>query len=417
MEILTAAQMDALRASGRINAEVHAALATQVVAGGTGKALEQVAKQMIHDAGGHSSFEREGRFPACLCVSINDEIGHGLPSERPFQPGDVVKVDLGVEFDGIHTDCAHTYLIGPYDDRAERLVRAAYRALYDGIAAAQPGHRISDISYAVARSVHNDGWEIVRHAFGHGIGARLHQPPQIPSFGPPGRGARLRVGTAITIEPVVVAGLRYTRTLADGWTTVTVDGSLAAHVEHTVLISNDGPEVVTAMPASSHEDARPRLGDPLTRPSAIDVGGHSIDLHSLGPADMEEALALAHRTMDSVLVEAWGRRVHPNDLFGRKGSQGWVCRDAQGDLAAFVIFEKVHLLHVHILAVAEAWQGTGLAHGLFDVLEQAAAESGLPGLELWVQENNLRAIRFYQHRGFQDAGVPYVNTRRMIKRL
>ena len=184
-------------------------------------------------------------FPASSCISINDEVVHGIPRKRPIQKGDVVKVDVGVELDGYFGDAAKSYIVGQVDDEVQRLLRVTKDALMLGIEQARYGNRVSDISHAIQVPVEKAGFSVVRELVGHGIGEELHEPPQVPNYGRPGRGDRLKPGMVLAIEPMVNAGTHDVVTDADGWTVRSADGSMSAHFEHTIVIREDGPEILT----------------------------------------------------------------------------------------------------------------------------------------------------------------------------
>lgn len=245
MFVKSADEVCALRVAGRINASIHRMLYAALRPGMTTEELDAIAAEELEGHGAVSSFQGVNAFPAHICVSVNDEIGHGLPGKRVIQNGDLVKIDIGVQFDGMHSDCARTYLIGNGSAEARRLLEATKTALNSGIAAAHVHARASNISNAVWRSVRMRGFDVVRGAFGHGIGHHLHEDPQLPNFGPPGLGPVLLPQMAFAIEPVVVTQRRAVRKGADGWTECTVDGSLAAHFEDTILLHPGGPEILT----------------------------------------------------------------------------------------------------------------------------------------------------------------------------
>jgi methionyl aminopeptidase len=190
-------------------------------------------------------------YPAVLCVSVNEEIVHGIPGKRKLEPGDIVSLDFAVECDGLYGDSACTVPVGVVDDDVERLLRVTREALYDAIAVMVPGKRLSDLGHAVQRRAEGAGFSVVRQFVGHGIGRQMHEPPQIPNFGPPGRGPRLMPGMVFAIEPMVNLGRSGVRVLEDEWTAVTEDGAPSAHFEHTVLVTDDGPEIMTRI-AGSH---------------------------------------------------------------------------------------------------------------------------------------------------------------------
>jgi methionyl aminopeptidase len=189
-------------------------------------------------------------FPAVLCVSLNEEIVHGIPGERELREGDLLKLDFGVIFEGFHGDSAVAFPVGEVPDQAGRLQDATLRSLYAGVEQMVPGNRLGDVSNAVQCSVEESGYAVVRDFVGHGIGREMHEPPQLPNFGKAGRGPRLREGMVLAIEPMVNVGTAEIEVLEDGWTAVTADGELSCHFEHTVAITSNGPEVLTRVPGS-----------------------------------------------------------------------------------------------------------------------------------------------------------------------
>jgi methionyl aminopeptidase len=217
--------------------------------------LDAHARKAIQKRGVTSSFLGYGphglpAYPAVVCVSVNDEIVHGIPGPREIEDGDVVSVDFGVSDHGYHGDSAFTVSVGRVSPEAEKLVETTRTALDRGIEQMVPGNRLSDIGHAVQICAEAAGFSVVRQFVGHGIGREMHEPPQIPNYGPEGRGPRLKPGMVFAIEPMVTAGGSEARMLDDEWTAVTVDGSLAAHFEHTILITDHGPEVLTRAPGS-----------------------------------------------------------------------------------------------------------------------------------------------------------------------
>ena len=220
-------------------------LAELVAPGLRTKALDDEARRFLRARGAEPAFLGYRGFPACVCVSINDEVVHGIPGERRIREGDLVSIDAGAVVDGLYGDAATTVLVGAVSPEARRLATAAREALEEGIARAVAGARVSDISHAVQQRLERDRLGIVRDFVGHGIGRALHEDPPIPNVGPPGRGPRLRAGMVLAIEPMVTLGGPDVRVLEDGWTAVTADGSWAAHFEHTVAVTDTGPEVLT----------------------------------------------------------------------------------------------------------------------------------------------------------------------------
>jgi methionyl aminopeptidase len=243
-------EVEKMRRAGRIVAGTIDAVLASVAPGKTTADLDRVAESYIRDQGALPSFLGYGRppFPASICTSLNEEIVHGIPSpERVLREGDLLSLDFGAIWEGFHGDSAVTVFVGePPSSEAEKLVRVTREALEAGIAQIRPGGRLSDISHAVEQVVLGAGFEVVREYVGHGIGRDMHEDPQIPNFGPPGRGPELRPGLVIAVEPMVNVGGWETRVLADDWTVVTADGSLSAHFEHTIALTEDGAEVLTA---------------------------------------------------------------------------------------------------------------------------------------------------------------------------
>ncbi len=248
IQIKTPEQLDRMRAAGLVVARTLRVLAEAVRPGISTADLDAIAEREIRGAGAVPSFLGYFGYPATICTSVNQEIVHGIPSKnRRLEPGDIVSIDCGAVLDGWHGDAAISLGVGEIDGADQALIDACRAALWQGIAAAVPGHRLSDISHAVERSVRDSGsYGLIREYTGHGIGTAMHMDPAVPNYGPPGRGPLLRSGMALAIEPMLTRGGRLTRELADGWTVVTVDGSRAAHFEHTVAITGDGPWVLTA---------------------------------------------------------------------------------------------------------------------------------------------------------------------------
>jgi methionyl aminopeptidase len=243
-------ELDRMRRAGRIVADTISAVLEAVRPGVTTGDLYEVAERSIRDAGATPSFlGYRGTYPATICASIDDEIVHGIPSPaRLLEEGQLLSLDFGAMWEGFHADSAVSVFVGgasPNEDAA-RLMKVTEEALYAGIAAAQPGGRLSDIGHAIESVVLPTGLGLVREYGGHGIGRSMHEDPFIQNFGRPGRGPDLRPGLVIAIEPMLMLGDEQTRVLADDWTVVTVDGSIAAHFEHTVAVTEDGPEVLTA---------------------------------------------------------------------------------------------------------------------------------------------------------------------------
>lgn len=211
----------------------------------TTEELDTLLRKYIESQGAKPSFLGYGGFPGTACISINDTVIHGIPGKRIIRAGDIVSVDIGAYFNGFHGDNAATFAAGDISPEAQALLDATRESLYEGIRMAQPGNRVGDIGAAVQRYVEARGYSVVRQFVGHGVGTKLHEDPSVPNFGTPGHGPRLLPGMTIAIEPMINAGTSEVKILKDGWTTITADGSLSAHFEHTVAITPDGPVIMT----------------------------------------------------------------------------------------------------------------------------------------------------------------------------
>lgn len=210
--------------------------------------IDRLAEEYIRRRGGETNFKNYEGYPATACISINNEVIHGIPSEkRKLRAGDIVSIDLGAKFDGYHGDNAATFACGDVSPEAKRLMDTTRESLYEGIRAACAGGRIGDIGHAVQSYVEARGYSVVRQFVGHGVGTHLHEAPEVPNFGIPGRGIRLMPGMTIAIEPMVNAGGYDVKVQPDGWTVLTKDGSLSAHFEHTIVITADGPKIMTVV--------------------------------------------------------------------------------------------------------------------------------------------------------------------------
>ncbi len=247
IELKTPDEIARMRKVGQIVARLLAFLAQQVKPGIKTKELDRQALAFIKEAGAEPAFLGYRGFPGTVCISINDEVVHGIPGSRAIQSGDLVSIDAGAKLDGYYADAAITIGVGPIPSDAQRLVDVTRRSLEQGIAKATTSARLSDISHAVQSVIEPEGLGIVRDFVGHGIGRALHEDPAIPNFGPPNQGPRLKAGMVIAIEPMVTMGSHEVEVLSDGWTAVTKDHSLAAHFEHTVAVTERGPEVLTAL--------------------------------------------------------------------------------------------------------------------------------------------------------------------------
>jgi methionyl aminopeptidase len=246
--------LERMRIAGRITGETVAEVMSEVRPGVSTLDLDRIAETYIREQGAIPSFKGYGGgrgappFPASICTSINEEIVHGIPSaERVLRAGDLLSLDFGAVWDGFHGDSAVTVPVGDFASaESEKLVRATEEALEAAISQIRPGGRLSDLGHAAQQVAEGAGFSVVRQYVGHGIGRRLHEDPQIPNYGPPGRGIELKPGLVIAVEPMVNVGGWETELLADDWTVVTADGSLSAHFEHTIAVTEDGHEVLTA---------------------------------------------------------------------------------------------------------------------------------------------------------------------------
>ena len=252
--IKTRDEIEKIRESSRIVAEVLQTLREFVRPGITTWALNKKAEEVIKKRKARAAFKGyrpsfgSGAYPAALCVSINEEVIHGIPSKkRVIKEGDIVSMDVGVCYRGYYGDGATTVAVGRVDKRVEELLKVTEEALYRGIEAAQVGNRVGDISHAVQSHVESHGFSVVREFVGHGVGVKIHEEPPIPNFGEPGKGPLLREGMTIAIEPMVAMGSGDVRIKEDGWTAVTVDGSRAAHFEHTIAVLKEGPRILTEL--------------------------------------------------------------------------------------------------------------------------------------------------------------------------
>lgn len=236
-----------MREAGQIVARTHQVLKQHIKPGITTLELDRIAEEYIRSQGATPSFKGYNGFTGSVCASVNEELVHGIPGERVLNDGDIISIDIGAHFNGYHGDSAWTYPVGTISDETQRLLDVTEESLYKGLEHAKAGQRLTDISHAIQAYVEAHDFSVVREYVGHGVGQNLHEEPQIPHYGPPGKGPRLKTGMTLAIEPMVNAGQRYVRTLADNWTVVTVDGSMCAHFEHTIAITDDGYEILTKL--------------------------------------------------------------------------------------------------------------------------------------------------------------------------
>ncbi len=243
--IKTDEEIEGIRKASIIVAEVLE-FAREIVAPGImTKEIDEKIREFIKKRGGYPAFLGYRGFPASSCISLNDEVVHGIPGNRRVKEGDLVKVDVGVVYNGYVGDAAITIIVGEVPQKVRKLVETTERALYRGIEKAQPGNRLSDISHAIQETAEKEGFSVVRELGGHGVGLKLHEEPFVPNYGPPGRGPLLKRGMTLALEPMVNMGQPHVKTKKDGWTVVTKDGSLSAHFEHTIAILDNGPEILT----------------------------------------------------------------------------------------------------------------------------------------------------------------------------
>ena len=234
-----------MRKACEITAAARALAGEMVRPGVSTKAIDKAVHDFIVSQGAKPSFLGYGGFPGSTCISVNSTVIHGIPGSYVLQEGDIVSVDVGAYYKGFHGDCAATYPCGAISTDAQKLIDVTEQSFYEGIRFATRGHRVSDISHAIQKHVESNGFSVVRSFVGHGVGAQLHEEPEVPNFGAPGRGPRLLPGMTLAIEPMVNAGTHEVSILGDGWTTVTKDGRLSAHFEHTIAITPDGPVIMT----------------------------------------------------------------------------------------------------------------------------------------------------------------------------
>ena len=243
-------EIELMRRAGKITAAARALARDMVKPGVTTQQIDEAVYQFITSQGATPSFLNYSGFPASACISVNDEVIHGIPGKRVLREGDIVSVDVGAYIGGFHGDCAGTYPCGQVSDEAMRLIRVTQESFFEGLKFAREGHRVSDIGAAVQAYVEANGFSVVREFVGHGIGRQLHESPEVPNYGKPGHGPRLLRGMTLAVEPMVNAGGAAIRQLSDGWTVKTVDGKYAAHYENTILITAGEPELLTVAEGS-----------------------------------------------------------------------------------------------------------------------------------------------------------------------
>ena len=240
-------EIEAMRSAGRILAETFEYLAESIQPGITTAELDELASRFIRKNNATCSFWHYNGYPAHICSSVNEQVVHGIPSKKVrLSEGDIVSLDIGVFYKGYHSDSARTFAVGTISPEAEKLIRVTKESFYEGLKMAQAGNRVFDIGANVQTYVEQNGFSVVRSLVGHGVGSALHEDPEVPNFGTPGRGARLMPGMTLAIEPMVNQGTYHVNTLSDGWTVVTADGKLSAHYEHTILIKDGEAEILTS---------------------------------------------------------------------------------------------------------------------------------------------------------------------------
>jgi methionyl aminopeptidase len=253
----SAGEIERLARVNALVARVLAELKAMVRSGVTTAELDAVAERRLHEAGAEPAFKGYHGYPATICASINEQVVHGIPSGRALVEGDIIAIDMGAKMDGFYGDSAVTVGVGKITTEAAQLMKVTEESLYRALSAVRTGARVSDIGAAVQQHVEANGFSVVREFVGHGIGAKLHEEPQIPNYGAPGRGPRLAEGMVLAIEPMVNVGKPAVKVLGDGWTAVTKDGSLSAHFEHTVVVTATGCRILTR---AGDVEARVRYG-------------------------------------------------------------------------------------------------------------------------------------------------------------
>ena len=244
MVLKTPGEIELMDQANRIVLKVLDAVGAAIAPGATPRELDRLAERVIREAGGVPAFLHYRGYPATLCISVDDVIVHGIPNDRPLREGQIVGIDCGVLYKGYYGDAARTFAVGEVDDEAKRLLEVTEEALRLAVEQVRPGGRLSDIGHAVQRHAERHGFSVVREFSGHGIGTSLHEEPQVPNFGKPGKGPKLRPGLVLAIEPMVNAGKAGVRMDADGWTARTEDGSRSAHFEFSVAVTSSGARVL-----------------------------------------------------------------------------------------------------------------------------------------------------------------------------
>ncbi len=254
ISIKSAREIETMRRSGKITARVLGDLMRVAKPGMTTKELDDLAERGIRAMGGEPTFKGYHGFPASICASVNAQVVHGIPGGSVLREGDLLSIDIGTTFEGYVSDSAVTIPIGKIGGEAQRLMDVTQECLMAGIAQMRAGKRLGDIGHAVQDHAERNGFGVVRELVGHGVGTKMHEEPQVPNYGRPGAGIELRAGLVLAVEPMITQGHYAVQTLKDGWTVVTADGKLAAHFEHTIAITDDGPKILTLREVGEHPD-------------------------------------------------------------------------------------------------------------------------------------------------------------------
>lgn len=243
----TRREIEIMKKAGRLVAEAHELVRNNIKPGITTKELDQIVEDFLKSQNAIPTFKGYNGFPYSICASINEEVVHGMPGEKKLKTGDIISVDIGATFEGYVGDSAKTFLVGEVDKEKRRLVEVTRQSFYEGIKFAKESYRLSDISHAIQEYAESAGFSVVRDYVGHGVGKHMHESPQIPNFGKPGKGPRLQQGMVLAIEPMINAGTYNVRVLDNDWTVVTLDGKPSAHYEHTIAITDGEPELLTVL--------------------------------------------------------------------------------------------------------------------------------------------------------------------------
>ncbi len=245
--IKTKQEIEYMKEAGKIVAQVHKLMEEVIKPGITTKELDRIAEKKITEMGAIPAFKGYGGFPSSICASVNEQVVHGIPDERVLENGDIISVDVGSKIKGYYGDGARTFPVGEISEEADRLIAVTRQSFFEGLKYCRQGYRLSDISHAVQKYVEENGFSVVRDYVGHGIGTALHEDPQVPNYGHPGKGPRIVAGMVIAIEPMVNEGTFRVQTLGDEWTVVTADGKLSAHYENTIAITEEEPIILTQL--------------------------------------------------------------------------------------------------------------------------------------------------------------------------